>query len=138
MASEIVEYHGKQVLFVDGKPFYIVGGEVHNSDSSSAEYMEKIWNIADELGLNTLLLPVTWELTEPEEGRYDFSIPESLIKQARKWNKKIIFLWFGSWKNAEMMYAPSWVKKDRKRFWRAEIVNGEAKSMRNLGTSGQQ
>ena len=58
MQPELREYNGKQVLFVDGAPFYAVAGEVHNSDASSPEYMEKIWQAADELGLNTLLLPV--------------------------------------------------------------------------------
>lgn len=132
MLSEIRIHNGKQVLYVNGEPFYAVAGEVHNSDASSPEYMEGIWKIADDLGLNTLLLPVTWELTEPTEGTFDFSIPDALIRQGRAWNKKIIFLWFGSWKNAEMMYTPSWVKKDRTRFRRAEIVRGEAKSLRTM------
>lgn len=50
--------------------------------------MERIWKIADDLGLNTLLLPVTWELLEPTEGSFDFSVPDALINQAREWNKK--------------------------------------------------
>ena len=85
MSSEIRLHNGKQVLYVDGAPFFAVAGEVHNSDSSSPEYMEKIWKIADDLGLNTLLVPVSWELTEPEEGVFDFSIPDALIRQAREW-----------------------------------------------------
>lgn len=133
MISEIRNINGKKVLFVEGQPFYAVAGEVHNSDSSSPEYMEEIWKIADDLGMNTLLLPVTWELLEPEEGSFDFSIPDALINQAREWNKKIVFLWFGSWKNAEMMYAPAWVKKDRKRFKRAQIIKGQDKAMRDMG-----
>lgn len=133
MSSEIRLQNGKQVLYVDGAPFYAVAGEVHNSDSSSPEYMEKIWKIADDLGMNTLLLPVTWELTEPEEGHFDFSIPDELIHQARQWNKRIIFLWFGSWKNAQMMYAPEWVKRDLNRFQRAQVVKGEARSFVDMG-----
>jgi len=133
MLPEIRVYNGKKVLYVGDAPFYAVAGEVHNSDASSSEYMEEIWRIADDLGLNTLLLPVTWELLEPVEGTFDFSVPDELIHQARKWKKKIIFLWFGSWKNAEMMYAPSWVKKDRKRFKRAQIIKGEEKSVRDMG-----
>ena len=136
LQPEIREYNGKQVLFVDDAPFYAVAGEVHNSDSSSQEYMEGIWKIADELGLNTLLLPVTWELTEPEEGRFDFTVPDFLIRQARAWKKRIIFLWFGSWKNAEMMYAPAWVKTDRQRFHRAQIQKGKDKGLRYYGTFG--
>ncbi len=133
MKSEIRLHNGKQVLYVDGAPFFAVAGEVHNSDSSSPEYMEKIWKIADDLGMNTVLLPVTWELTEPEEGKFDFSIPDALIDQARKWNKKIVFLWFGSFKNAQMMYAPEWVKRDIYRFRRAEVVKGEARSFVDNG-----
>lgn len=133
MRSEIKNHNGKPVLYVDGAPFYAVAGEVHNSDSSSPAYMEKIWKIADDLGLNTLLLPITWELTEPKEGEFDFSIPDALIQQARKWNKRILFLWFGSWKNAQMMYAPEWVKRDTKRFQRAQVIKGAAKSYSDLG-----
>lgn len=133
MLPKIREYNGKKVLFVEEAPFYAVAGEVHNSDASSPEYMKKIWQIADDLGLNTLLLPITWELLEPMEGVFDFSIPDELICQAGEWNKKIVFLWFGSWKNAEMMYAPAWVKNDRKRFRRAQIIKGEDKTTREMG-----
>ena len=125
MKSEIRLYNGKQVLYVNDAPYIAIAGEVHNSDSSSPEYMEKIWKIADDLGMNTLLLPVTWELTEPKEGEFDFSIPDALIRQARDWKKHIVFLWFGSWKNAQMMYTPEWVKRDLNRFERAQIVKGE-------------
>ncbi len=132
MKPEIRIVGGKQVLFVDGAPFYAIAGEVHNSDSSSPEYMEKNWKIADDLGMNTVLLPVTWELCEPEEGSFDFSIPDELIRQARAREKRIIFLWFGSWKNAEMMYAPAWVKRDRKRFRRAQIIPGREKGEHHI------
>lgn len=46
--------------------------------------------------------------------------------------ERVIFLWFGSWKNAEMMYTPEWVKRDLNRFQRAQIVKSEAKSMREM------
>jgi beta-galactosidase GanA len=50
----------KKNLMVNDKPFIMIGGEVHNSSSSSLEYMEKVWDKADELGMNSLFLPVTW------------------------------------------------------------------------------
>lgn len=117
--------NGHPVLMVDGKPFVMLAGEVHNSSSSSLAYMEKVWEKADALGMNCLLLPVTWELTEPEEGRFDFSIVRGLIRQARTYGKKISFLWFGAWKNAQCYYAPEWVKKDTGRFRRAQVVKGK-------------
>lgn len=131
----LVQQGNKTILMVKGNPFIALAGEVHNSDSSSPAYMEHIWDVADELGMNTLLLPVSWEIVEPEEGIFDFTIPQELVNQARKRQKKIIFLWFGSWKNAEMMYAPEWVKKDLKRFRRGQIEKGKNKAGRAVSPS---
>jgi len=125
----------KTILTVDGKPFVALAGEVHNSDYSSLEYMDGIWKTADELGMNTLLIPMSWDIVEPKEGTFDFSLTEGLILQARHWGKKIVFLWFGSWKNAECMYAPAWVKRDVNRFRRAQIVKGMNKSGRTISPS---
>ena len=132
MSSELVKKGNRTILYVQGEPFIALAGEVHNSDSSSPAYMEGIYKIADDLGMNTLLMPVTWEMVEPREDVFDFSVPQKLILQARKWNKKIVFLWFGSWKNAEMMYAPEWVKKDLTRFTRAQIEKGKNKAGRPI------
>lgn len=118
--------NGKKVLMVKGKPFIMLAGEVHNSSSSSLAYMEQVWEQAKALGMNCLLLPVTWELTEPREGEFDFSLVKGLIRQARQHGMKIGFLWFGAWKNAQCYYAPEWVKKDLKRFKRAQVIKGKS------------
>ena len=132
MIPHIEQKNGHPVLMVEDKPFILLAGEVHNSDSSSPEYMEKIWSIAQELGMNALLLPATWETIEPTEGHFDFSVPQALIDQARERDMRIVFLWFGSWKNAECMYAPAWVKQDIKRFPRAQIEKGKNKAGRQV------
>lgn len=132
---EISTQGNKQVLLVDGAPFIMIAGEVHNSDSSSPAYMEGIWDQAQGLGMNTLLLPVSWEMTEPAEGSFDFSVPQTLIDQARARGMRIVFLWFGSWKNAECMYAPEWVKRDLNRFPRAQIDKGKNKTGRRISPS---
>ena len=103
MSVKLAKRGSKTILEVNGRPFIALAGEVHNSDSSSPAYMEGIWDIADRLGMNAVILPVTWEMIEPIEGTFDLSIPEALIRQAREWKKKIILLWFGSWKNADGM-----------------------------------
>ena len=41
-------------LIVDGEPFVMLGGELHNSSSSSLTYMEPIWLCLTSLGLNTV------------------------------------------------------------------------------------
>lgn len=121
----LAEQGDKTVLMVNGEPFIMLAGEVHNSNSSSVAYMEQVWEKAEKLGMNTLLLPVSWELIEPQEGVFDFHLVDGLIEQARRWGGKLGFLWFGSWKNAQCYYAPEWVKADTKRFRRAEVVRGK-------------
>jgi len=111
-------------LYVNNKPFLILGGELGNSSSSTVEYMQPIWPKLKSMNLNTVLAPVYWELVEPEEGKFDFNLIESLIQNARKNDIKLVFLWFGAWKNSMSCYAPYWVKKDQKRFPRATNKNG--------------
>lgn len=116
-----------KTLTVDGKPFLMLAGEVHNSTGSSIAWMERAWDKAETLVMNTLLVAVAWEDVEPEEGCYDFSGVDALIDQAREHGGHLGLLWFGAWKNGQCMYAPEWVKRDTARFWRAEPVKGQKK-----------
>lgn len=106
------------LLPVTGKAqsLLVLGGEVGNSSASSLAYMAPIWSKAKAMHMNTLLLPVYWELMEPAEGKFDFMLVDSLIYQARSHDLHVIFLWFGSWKNSMSCYAPAWVKKNGTRF----------------------
>jgi hypothetical protein len=110
-------------LIVDGKPFLILGGELHNSSSSSLDYMKPLWPKLIAAGLNTVITPLSWELVEPAEGRYDFALVDGLLAQAREANEHIVFLWLASWKNGMSSYAPVWVKQDTRRFPRV-VENG--------------
>lgn len=110
----------KTQLIVNGKPFIIRGGELGNSSATSMESMEPIWQKLTDMNLNTVLTPVYWELIEKEEGNFDFSLVDDLILKARKENLKLIFLWFGSWKNSMSSHAPAWVKLNQKKFPRVK------------------
>ena len=100
----------KATLLSDGKPFLVLAGEAHNSSSSSLEYMrESVWPYLRPMHLNTLVVAVTWELLEPAPGRFDFSLPDGLIRQAEAEGVKLVFLWFGLWKNGMSTYVPDWV-----------------------------
>ncbi|MDR0220839.1 MAG: beta-galactosidase, partial [Lachnospiraceae bacterium] len=104
---------GITTLYVENKPFFCLAGEIHNSSSSCAEYMEAhVWPHIAGKGLNTVLLPVAWETVEPAKGEYVFDIVDKLISQGKERGVKLIFLWFGLWKNAESFCVPAWVKKD--------------------------
>jgi beta-galactosidase GanA len=111
-------------LIVDGQPFLMLAGELGNSSSSNAEYMRPIWPKLAAMNLNTVLVPFYWELIEPTEGQFDFTLVDALIQDARKSNLRIVPLWFGSWKNSMSCYAPAWVKTNQRRFPRSEDKNG--------------
>src|SRR6187551_2612980 len=69
-------------LIVNDKPFLVLGGELGNSSASSNEYMRPIWPKLQQMNLNTVIAPVYWELMEPTEGQFNFSLIDSLIKNA--------------------------------------------------------
>lgn len=112
-------------LIVDGKPYLMIAGELHNSSASSAGYMETIWPKLKSLNLNTVLASVTWDQFEPEEGKFDYEMIDYLIANAEKNDLKLVIIWFASWKNGQSSYAPLWVKKDTKRFPRAKTKEGK-------------
>lgn len=111
-------------LVVGGKPMLIIGGELGNSSASSAAYIEPHWARLAAMHLNTVLAPVSWELIEPAEGRFDWSSVDAMLSAARAHRLKLVILWFGAWKNSMSTYAPAWVKRDQARFPRAETPDG--------------
>lgn len=113
-------------LMVDGKPFLFLGGEFHNSSSSSMEYLAPAWDRLERLHCNGAIASVSWELVEPEEGVFDFSLVDGLIDAARAHGMRLVLLWFGTWKNAESCYAPAWMKTDTQRFFRMQYADGRA------------
>nr|WP_315241500.1 DUF5597 domain-containing protein [uncultured Flavobacterium sp.] len=116
----------KTQLIVNNKPFIIRGGELGNSSATSMESMEPIWPKLSDMNLNTVLTPVYWELIEPQEGKFDFSLVDDLILKARKENLKLVFLWFGSWKNSMSSHAPEWVKLNQKKYPRVKDDKGKS------------
>jgi len=103
-------------LFVDGKPFLMLGGELGNSATSDKDEMKSIWPKLHDMNLNTVLAPIYWELLEPVEGKFDFTLVDAMINQARESDLHLVFLWFGTWKNSMSCYTPEWIKKDYKQF----------------------
>ena len=125
-------------LIVDGKPFLMFAAELHNSSSSSLAHMKPEWPRLAAIPLNTVLTPLSWELIEPKEGTYDFSLVDGLILGARASNLHIVFLWLASWKNGMSSYAPVWVKADTKRFPRLVEDGQEVEILSTLGNETMQ
>jgi len=102
-------------LIVDGKPLLMRGGELNNS-SGEPDYLKPFWPRLKALNLNTIVAPVYWDVIEPEEGHFDFSSVDGLIRDAHANGMHLVLLWFGTWKNSMSCYVPGWVKQDTQRF----------------------
>ncbi|HXE13748.1 MAG TPA: DUF5597 domain-containing protein [Bryobacteraceae bacterium] len=112
---QIVRRGDKYSLLVDGKPYIVLGAQVMNSSGWPAQF-EKLLPGAAAMHLNTIEVPVYWEDVEPQEGQFKFDTFDGIIRMAREHHFRLVMLWFGTWKNGTMDYAPAWVKSDTKRF----------------------
>jgi hypothetical protein len=117
--------NGASQLLVHGQPYLILGGELGNSSAGTADEADSILPRLARLHFNTVLMPVAWDEIEPQEGRFDFSIPDHWVDVARQQRLHLVFLWFGAWKNAFSEYAPPWVLADTTRFPRVVSVEGQ-------------
>ncbi|MCM1451990.1 MAG: DUF5597 domain-containing protein [Clostridium sp.] len=113
-------------LTVDGKEFFICGGELGNSGATYKEDIDDSFRRLKEMNLNAVLAPVYWDMLEPEEGKFDFSQIDMLIEAAEREDMRVVPLWFGAWKNSMSCYAPAYVKMDTRRFPRARTSAGKA------------
>lgn len=112
-------------LMVDNRPYLILGGELGNSSASSPQDIDRIFPKLKRIALNTVLVPAYWDLIEAEEGTFDFSLVDHAITQARANDLRIVFLWFGAWKNSMSCYAPLWFKQDYKKYPRVRTQTGK-------------
>ncbi len=111
----LVQQDGRYALLVDGKPFLILGGQIHNSSSWPSE-LPQVWDSMAALHANTIEAPVYWEQMESQPGKFDFTNVDAVVNGAREHHLHVVLLWFGTWKNGNMHYVPVWVKNDTTRF----------------------
>ena len=116
---------GVMTVLAQRTSFPILGGELSNSAATSVEDIDEVMPRMRALGLNTVLVPAYWELMEPVEGKFDFTLIDRTIDVARREQLHVVFLWFGVWKNSMSCYTPAWFKQDTKRFPRAMTAEGK-------------
>jgi len=111
----IIEKDGRHALLVDGKPYLILGGQAHNS-SGWPGMLPQVWQAVETLHLNTVEIPIYWEQIEAQPGKFDFSLVDTLLNQARAHNVHLVLLWFATWKNGSNHYMPAWMKMDATKY----------------------
>jgi hypothetical protein len=111
-------------LIVDGKPFFVLGGQINNSSAWPAT-LPAAWSAAAAMHANTVEAPVYWEQIEATKGAFDFSNVDVLVNQAREHHFRLVLLWFGTWKNGQNHYVPEWIKSDPKTYPREENAYGK-------------
>jgi beta-galactosidase GanA len=115
---------GHHAFIVDGAPFLMLGAQVNNSSNYPAA-LDQVWPTLDRIHANTVEVPIAWQQVEPVEGRFDFSFLQVLLDQARAHDKRVVLLWFGTWKNTSYAYTPDWVKLNPGRFPRMKTRDGK-------------
>jgi hypothetical protein len=121
---KIVEKDGRHALLVDGQPFFMLGGQAHNS-SGWPGMLPQVWSAVKMMHANTLEVPIYWEQIESQAGEFDFSLVDTLLKQGRKHNVHLVLLWFATWKNGSNHYMPEWMKHDAGKYPNITGKNGQ-------------
>ncbi len=132
------EANGRQLLFVEGRPFTVLTVEIPWWDVTSRETYaayDYLYGAAKSMGLNALKVPIKWSLVEPERGVYDFSYVDHVKATAEKYGLKLVLNWFGHYASNDgtiygnltgQLYAPSYVVEDDKTYPRAVDADGVA------------
>jgi len=63
---------------------------------------------------------------EAQPGKYDFTLVDMILAEARKHQVHVIPLWFATWKNGSQHFMPDWMKMDTVRYAHDVNKNGEA------------
>jgi beta-galactosidase GanA len=121
---QIVEKDGRHALLVDGQPFFILGGQAHNS-SAWPGMLPQVWSAVEAMHANTLEVPIYWEQIEAQPGKFDFSLVDTLLKQGREHNVHLVLLWFATWKNGSSHYMPEWMKSEPSKYPNITGRNGQ-------------
>ena len=121
---ELRMLNGQKVIYCDGQPFLLLGLQMDCDSCYDAETIAKLMRNAKKMGCTAVSLLLYWRLIEPKEGLYDFSILEHMLAGARDNDLKIVLVWFGTYKNTYMHYAPDWLQEDIQRFRRVVRADG--------------
>jgi hypothetical protein len=131
--------NGRQLLYVDGRPFTVLAVEIpwwhliYGRYKETENVYDPLYPAAEKMGLNTLKVPVKWSMIEPEKSAYDFSYVDHAKSMAEKCHLKLVLNWFGHYASGDGtiyanltgdLYAPMYIVKDEVTYPRAVDGNG--------------
>src|ERR1035437_8541866 len=133
---------GRQLLFVEGLPFFVLAAELPWHQSHYGRYRETMgdWDYlypaARKMHLNTLKVPVKWSQIEPEKGVFDFAYVDHVKALADGNGLKLILGWFGHYASGSSgniysnldnyLFAPMDIVEDEKTYPRAVDADGKS------------
>jgi Beta-galactosidase len=133
---------GRQLLFVEGLPFFVLAAELPWHQSHYGRYRETMgdWDYlypaARKMHLNTLKVPVKWSQIEPEKGVFDFAYVDHVKALADANGLKLILGWFGHYASGSSgniysnldnyLFAPMDIVEDEKTYPRAVDADGKS------------
>ena len=137
---------GRQILFVDGHPFFMLAAEIPWYQSYYGHYREtmggwdSLYPAAKKMHLNTVKVAVKWSQIEPQKGVFDFSYVDHVKALAEANGLKLILGWFGHYASGasgniyrnldNQVFVPMDIVEDEKTYPRA--VDGDGKSYHSI------
>lgn len=103
--SKLVRTANKNYVEYNGLPYLIHGiqlriddylGDSPYSDASKLANVYQYFEKTSLAGFRDASVPILWKYTELYEGAYNFSLVDSYLASANKYNLRLHFLWFGS------------------------------------------
>lgn len=112
---QLISHGERHALLVDGSPYLVLGAQIGNSAAWPA-VLPDVWPALEAMHVNTAEAPVYWEQIEPRPGEFDWTNVDALLEGARSHHLHLVLLWFGTWKNGNDHYVPTWIKDDPQHF----------------------
>ena len=104
--SEVVNRGGKNYIEYQGLPQLLYGIEARIDDylgaynpygnASKLKTIYQYFQKANEAGFKELAIPVPWYWIERNDGIFDFSLVDTLITNAERYDLKLQLIWFGT------------------------------------------
>jgi hypothetical protein len=137
---------GRQLLFVEGHPFFVLTAELPWYQTHFGRYRETmgdwdyIYPAARKMHMNTVKVAVKWSQVEPQKGVFDFSYIDHVKALADANGLKVILGWFGHYASGSsgniyrnldnQVFVPMDIIEDDKTYPRA--VDGDGNSYHSI------